>query len=315
VRIFFASDLHGSERCFRKFLNSAAFFEADVLVLGGDLTGKAILPIVDLGKGRYMARMMSDEVITIGQDELPDLDRKIRDMGLYPLVAERERLDAVGSSKDAMEAAFTDVMRASLTSWMKLAEERLTPRGTACYLIPGNDDMTVVDEVLAGAPDLIVNVVAEKSWIADTYEVVGLDYVNPTPWHSPREASEDEMAAKHESVFATVDDPEHCIVNFHCPPSQTSLDQAPALTDDLRPIVFGGRVMTKPVGSTAMRAAIEQHQPLLGLHGHIHESRGAEKLGRTLCVNPGSDYGDGILRGAIIEIENARVGKHQFVTG
>ena len=104
-------------------------------------------------------------------------------------------------------------------------------------------------------------------------------------------------------------------MNFHCPPAETSLDQAPALTDDLRPIVFGGRVMTKPVGSTSMRAAIEQHQPLLGLHGHIHESRGAERLGRTLCVNPGSDYGEGILRGAIIEVVNGRVSSHKFVTG
>jgi Icc-related predicted phosphoesterase len=315
MRIFFASDLHGSERCYRKFLNSAAFFEADVLILGGDLTGKAILPIVDLGKGRYMARMMNDEVIEIGDDELPALDRRIRDMGLYPLVADRDRLDEVGASKEAMDAAFTDVMRESLTSWMALAEERLSARNLRCYVIPGNDDMKVVDEVLADAPERVVNVAREKAVIGDAHEIVGLDYVNPTPWHSPREAPEEGMAKMLETAFSRIDDPERCIVNFHCPPSETSLDQAPALTDDLRPIVFGGRVMTTPVGSTAMRAAIERHQPLLGLHGHIHESRGAERLGRTLCVNPGSDYGEGILRGAIIEIENGRVASHKFVTG
>ena len=315
MRIFFASDLHGSERCYRKFLNAAAFYDADVMILGGDLTGKAILPIVDLGKGRYMARMMNNEVIEIGDEELPALDRRIRDMGLYPYVADRQLLDAARESKEAMEAVFTGLMRESLTSWMALADERLGPRDLRCFVIPGNDDMKVVDEVLADAPERVVNVAKESAWIDDTHEIVGLDYVNPTPWHSPREVSEESMATMLEATFARVRDPAHCIVNFHCPPSQTSLDQAPALTDDLRPIVFGGRVMTKPVGSTAMREALEKHQPLLGLHGHIHESRGAERLGRTLCVNPGSDYGEGILRGAIIEIENGRVAMHKFVTG
>lgn len=314
MRIFFASDLHGSERCFRKFLNSASFFDADVLVLGGDLTGKAILPIVDLGKGRYKARMMNDQVVEIGDDELPALDRKIRDQGLYPYVADRATLDAVASDEAAMESLFSDVMRKSLTGWMELAEERLRPLALRCYVIPGNDDMAVVDEVLALAPDLVINVVKEKAWIED-HEIVGLDYVNPTPWHSPREASEEEMTEKLEAVFARVESAEGCILNFHCPPSMTTLDQAPALTDDLRPIVFGGRVMTRPVGSTAVREAIERYQPLLGLHGHIHESRGSSQLGRTLCLNPGSDYGEGILRGAIVDIENGRVGTHKFVTG
>jgi len=315
MRIFFASDLHGSERCYRKFLNAAAFYEADVLILGGDLTGKAILPIVDLGKGRYRARMMNDDIVEIGDEELPALDRRIRDMGLYPLIADRETLDHVGSGKEAMEAAFVDLMRESLTGWMQLAEERLAPRNVRCFVIPGNDDLKVVDEVLADAPERVVNVVAQRAWIDDAHEIVGLDYVNPTPWNSPREAPEEGMATKIEAAFARLDDPARAIVNFHCPPSETSLDQAPALTSDLRPIVFGGRVMTKPVGSHAMRAAIERHQPLLGLHGHIHESRGAERLGRTLCVNPGSDYGEGILRGAVIEIDNGRVASHKFVTG
>ncbi len=161
----------------------------------------------------------------------------------------------------------------------------------------------------------MVNVAAGRAWIDDTHEIVGLDYVNPTPWHSPREAPEEGMANLIEEAMSRIDDMPHAILNFHCPPSETSLDQAPALTDDLRPIVFGGRVMTKPVGSTAMRAAIERDQPLLSLHGHIHESRGAERLGRTLCLNPGSDYGEGILRGAIIELDNGRVASHKFVTG
>jgi Icc-related predicted phosphoesterase len=61
-----------------------------------------------------------------------------------------------------------------------------------------------------------------------------------------------------------------------------------------------------PVGSTAVREAIERQRPLLGLHGHVHESAGVEKIGRTVCINPGSDYGDGILRGAIVELDRDR---------
>ena len=179
MRIFFASDLHGSERCYRKFLNAAAFYEADVLILGGDLTGKAILPIVELGKGRYMARMMNNEVVEIDDDSLPALDRRIRDMALYPYVADRESLDHVRSSKEAMDATFTSVMRESLTSWMALAEEGLSPRSMRCFVIPGNDDMKVVDEVLERAPELVVNVAKERAWVDDTHEIIGLDTSTP----------------------------------------------------------------------------------------------------------------------------------------
>ena len=70
------------------------------------------------------------------------------------------------------------------------------------------------------------------------------------------------------------------------------------------------------VGSTAVRAAIERYQPMLGLHGHVHESPGTEKLGGTLCINPGSDYGDGVLRGAIVDLEAERgVARWQLVQG
>lgn len=76
-----------------------------------------------------------------------------------------------------------------------------------------------------------------------------------------------------------------------------------------------GQMIMKSVGSVAVREAIEQYQPLIGLHGHIHESRGATRIGRTVCVNPGSEYGEGILRGVIVEIEGDRVRSHQFAAG
>jgi Icc-related predicted phosphoesterase len=57
------------------------------------------------------------------------------------------------------------------------------------------------------------------------------------------------------------------------------------------------------VGSKAVRRAIETYQPILSLHGHIHESRGVATIGRTVCINPGSEYPDGVLRGAIVDFD------------
>lgn len=315
MRLFFASDLHGSDRCFRKFLNAAPFYEADVLILGGDLTGKAILPIVKLGPDRYRARLLTDRVGEMDADALIGFQAQVRDSGFYPWVAEQSEIDAISADADARTALFAELMRESLTRWFALADERLTPRGLRCFLIPGNDDMAVVDEVIRDSmPDALIDVSRQRSWIDDRLEIVGLAVVNPTPWDSPREAEEPELAVMIAETFAGLE-PGRFIANVHCPPSNTALDQAQALTDDLKPINFGGQPVYRPVGSDAVRSAIERAQPLLGLHGHIHESRGASQVGDTLCLNPGSEYGEGILRGALIDIVDGKVKEHRFVTG
>ena len=73
----------------------------------------------------------------------------------------------------------------------------------------------------------------------------------------------------------------------------------------------------KAVGSVAVRDSINKHQPLLSVHGHIHESRGIRKMGRTLALNPGSVYGDGVLQGAVIELDakKAKVSRYLLVNG
>ena len=99
------------------------------------------------------------------------------------------------------------------------------------------------------------------------------------------------------------------------PDLKQRLDEAPALDANLRP-THGGAVM-KPVGSIAVRDAILKHQPLLSVHGHIHESRGVKRMGRTLAINPGSVYGDGVLQGAVIELnpKKAKVARYLLVNG
>jgi len=107
--------------------------------------------------------------------------------------------------------------------------------------------------------------------------------------------------------------PEKSIFNLHDPPFGSHLDEAPDLTKDLD-LKGGGRI-TKSVGSVAVREAIEKHQPMLGLHGHIHESKGVTKIGRTTCINPGSVYEEGTLLGAIVDLEDRKVKQYYLTAG
>jgi len=303
-RIFFATDIHGSETCFRKFLNAAVAYDCRAIILGGDITGKQLVPIVrhpdgwEVSEGG-VARVMETEE---ARDEAA---RRARASGGYPAfftVEERERLvtDRAYREERFLEAIL-DVMRA----WADLAVERLQPLGIECVINLGNDDDPEVARALR-----------ESSWVRfaedDVYDLNGVEVVswgwsNRTPWHSPREQDEDELEASIMAAAAKARDPEHAIFNLHCPPYNSGLDIAPAVTDDFKVQTRGGTPMTIPVGSTAVRSVIEQVQPLVGLHGHVHDSRGACKLGRTLCINPGSDYPHGILRGVILSIKNGKV--------
>jgi Icc-related predicted phosphoesterase len=314
VRVFFASDIHGSERCFRKFLNAVQFYEVDALVLGGDLTGKALVPIVDTEQGSYEATFMGSKRRTLREDELDAFRRSVRDAGYYPLVVTRDELARLSESELARTRAFEDAMTESLQAWRALADERLSARGVRCYFIAGNDDPMLVDDALAGS-EWLVNVSRGRAAMVGDYEIVGMDYANQTPWDSEREVTEPELRELVDAAFVDVADPHRVIFNAHCPPRDTPLDKAPALTDDLRPVMAGGEMVLASVGSAAIRDAIEAYQPAVALHGHVHESRAAVELGRTLCVNPGSEYAEGVLRGAVVGLSDGGVVDYQFVAG
>jgi Icc-related predicted phosphoesterase len=152
----------------------------------------------------------------------------------------------------------------------------------------------------------------------DDHEILGFGWTNPSPWQTPRELSEDRLRKRLDPLLSRVEDPAHCIYLIHAPPYGTGLDIAPKLdtaTDPPRPVLQGGQQVLIPVGSTTFRAAILETQPVLGLHGHIHETKNAAKLKRTVCVDPGSEYSAGTLRGAIINLERDRVLSYQFTTG
>ena len=312
MKVFFATDIHGSEVCWRKFLNAAAFYKADMVVLGGDVTGKVMVPIVDHG-GHWKVTVRGQEYTLDSQQALEDIKTQIRNAGSYPALVTPDELQELSREEGAVDRRFTVEMTQSLDRWLDMADGKLRGGEIPCILNGGNDDIWEIDDIIEQSP--CVSFAEGKLLDLDGFWMVSMGWTNPTPWDTFREAPEPELATKIEAVVSQVPDLGRAIFNFHAPPYGTGLDEAPALDATLRPI-HGGAVM-KPVGSTAVRDAIQKHQPMLSVHGHIHESRGVKKMGRTLAINPGSVYGDGVLQGAVLDlnVKKAKVTRYLLVNG
>lgn len=300
MRIFFATDIHGSDVCFRKFINAAKFYKADVLVLGGDITGKLIMPVQRDANGTYTFRRQGEE-FRVSESEFPQAQKQLRDAGYYPAVLSREEIDVLGSDQQHVEELFVTLACESINRWMDLAEERLQGSGVECYISPGNDDPLAIDAIL-NRGGLVVNPEEQVIVLRGEWEMISCGTTNITPWHSPREESEEQLEVRLDRLAQRVKNQARAIYNIHVPPYNTRIDRAPKLDSSLKPIVIPGGVQQAPVGSTAVAKIITCYQPMLALHGHVHESKGNVKLGRTLCINPGSEYGEGVLRGALVQV-------------
>lgn len=311
TRIFFASDIHGSERCFLKFLNAGTFYKADVLIMGGDITGKVVVPILPTGSA-HEAHFLGQTHRAGTEDELKQLEKAIRFNGFYPARMTREEYDAMKGDEAAKDALFHRLVGASLRRWMEVAEERLSGLGIRCLINPGNDDEWIVDDIL-GQSGYVENRDGTVVDLDDDHEMITVGYSNTTPFDSPREMSEERLEEHLYGLAKKLRRPRGAVFTLHAPPFGSGLDSAPLLKD--REVVTrGGHTVMAPVGSRAVRAVIEEVQPLLGLHGHVHESRGVKKIGRTLCLNPGSEYSEGILHGALITLGRDKVAGYQLVT-
>ncbi|MGA7911053.1 MAG: metallophosphoesterase [Candidatus Dormiibacterota bacterium] len=309
-KVFFATDLHGSETCWRKFLNAAKFYDADVLICGGDMTGKAIVPIVQ-ENGHYTVAL-GGEHQEVAAEQVAEVEANIRRKGYYPLQMSVERLHELDADASKRAECFQEVMLAGVERWMNLAGEKLRGTGIRCFVCPGNDDEMEVDDVVLRAE--LVELGEGRAVEIDGFTMISTGWSNHTPWNTHREEAEDKLAERIEAMASQVKDPSRAIFNLHCPPYKSGLDEAPAIDADLK-LLHGGRAL-RPVGSTAVREAIEHHQPLLSLHGHIHESKGAVKIGKTLSINPGSAYEEGMLMGAIIQLDAKKgIKSYQLVNG
>ncbi len=311
-----ASDLHAAEKAWRKFVNAIKgdVYRADVALLAGDLTGKAIVPILEQGGG-YETELLGVHRRARDEQELATLRRDIADVGFYSFLtsaAEAERLAGDEAGRDEL---LERLMSERVHQWMALATERLDGGSVPLYLIPGNDDEFTIDQALATPGYLPVNADGRVLDIPGGLQLLASGWSNNTPWNTPREESEDALYARLDALARQVRDPRRAIFMIHVPPYDSGLDEAPLLDENLRPTISAGDVLRGPVGSTAVRRIIETYQPLLSVHGHIHESGGERRIGETLAINPGSEANHGILRGYLIDIGRKGVELAQRVEG
>ncbi len=312
MRIFFATDIHGSEVCWRKFLNAGAFHKADVLVMGGDMTGKAMVPITGEGAS-WKVTLQEQEHVLSGEAEVAAMEKRISDRGYYPIRLSPDEMVAWQADATLVDARFKAEMLAQVGRWMALADERLAGKGIRCIVSPANDDIFEIDPIIAAAK--LVDLGESNLIDLDGFSLVSTGWANPTPWNTFRELPEDQLRERIDGLVASVPDRSRAIFNFHAPPYGSNLDNAPKIDADMR-YVSGGQALI-PVGSRAIRDAIVEYAPVLSLHGHIHEGRGAVKLGRTLAVNPGSTYEDGVLQAAIVDLDHkkAEVKRYLLING
>jgi len=306
--LFFVTDLHGSELCFRKFISAISIYNADVAIALGDLAGKMVVPVFDNGNGSYDVNFLAQEIHLNNKTELDQQLAKINNIGFYPYITDKKEADHLRSNQEDVMKIFHRLINERLQHWIELADEKLKDSKAAIYMAPGNDDPLEMDAILEGSK--VMKSAAMRNLDVLGYEMITIAHTSPTPWDTPREWNEEEMTKNIEKLAGTIKSMERAIFNFHDPPYGTMLDYAPKLRD-----MRQSAGETEHVGSKAVAEAIKKYQPFLGLHGHIHESRAAQKIGRTFCVNPGSEYGEGILRGVLLTLADTKMKSYVFTSG
>ncbi len=284
----------------------------DVAICGGDLTGKMIVPIIEKKDGKYAYYLLGKNHL-VDSSGLEKAVKDVRGIGYYPYLTDESGFEECCKDRKKVDQVFSEVMTSTLKNWLDLIREKV-PSETRVVVCPGNDDRFPVDDLIGGHPD-VINVEGKVIDIDESHEMISTGWVNPSPWNTAREEDDEKLDARLEKYISQLKDPGSAIFNFHAPPHQTKLDEAPLLDDDLNPVIQGGRVIMVPVGSKAVKKMIKKYQPFLGLHGHIHEASGSIKIGRTHCVNPGSEYAEGILRAFLIEFEGNKIIRLQRIEG
>lgn len=312
MKMFFATDVHGSEICWKKFISAGKFYEVDTLILGGDMTGKAIVPIIAQGGGKYKVTLLEQETILENQEQVDKMVQTITNRGYYPYVTTPDEVAEISNTPGRSDQLFVDQVLKTAQRWMDYADAKLAGTGIKVYVCPGNDDIFEIDQVIATSKSVKM-VEGQVIQLDDHHEMASSGWANPTPWDTHREEAEDKLRARFDAVARQVRNPQTAVFNLHPPPYGSGLDEAPELTKDLRP-AYAGRSLVA-VGSHATLEMIEKYQPLLGLHGHIHEGKGMRKYKRTTCFNAGSMYEQGILLGVVVELKKDKVSSYIMTTG
>lgn len=314
TRVLYGSDFHGSDVVYRKFLAASFQYQADVLVVGGDVTGKAMIPIINQGSGKYTSSLFGKDLHASSAEDLEKIKKEVSSVGFYPIVIDQDEANDLENSPEKMAVRFEHEMCERVREWMLLADEKLTPKNKTLYFMAGNDDLMSIDSTIAEFKN-IHNPDMARFEIDGGFEIVGLSYANMTPWHCARDLEEEDLQDKLTQLSGLIQNPETTIAVLHVPPYNSSLDTCPELDKNLKIITQGGQVVMKAAGSPSVKAFIDNVQPMLSLHGHIHESPGHVRIGRTLAINAGSEYAEAILKAAIVNLENGKIKGHMLISG
>jgi len=315
VRIFYVCDIHGSNTVWAKIIGATQRYKFDVLMVYGDLTGKAIVPIVKIGENKWYCAPWGKKEILRSEKQVEHVAKIFNGKGFYTYITTEDELEELKNNPQKLDKLFTELMKERLRAWIRQAEEKV-PKEKTIIMMPGNDDRFEIDEVIMNS-ERVIYPVKRVIYINDKYPLISCEWVNTTPWNTPRQCTDEELERILEKEFERVDkkEMERLICGFHAPPYNTNLDIATKLDKNLRPVTRLGFPVKTHVGSKAVRKLLEKYQPMLGLHGHIHESKGVDKIKKkTICINPGSEYEEGVLKACIVEIKDNKI-KHFFVEG
>jgi len=315
AKLFFSVDVHGAESVWRKWLKVPELYGVDGMLLCGDLTGKSLVPLIEQPDGKYKAFYFGQNWELEPGAEVAEMEKRIRDAGAYTMRCDPDRVEELKDNPAKVESLMMGMIIDRMSRWMEILLETVDVSKVDAIVMPGNDDDHEVDDVIKSFGDRGIKWCLDGVLSVLGAPMVSLDYVNPTPWDTPREDSEKGLSKRISRIVGKLDDPSAAIFNFHAPPHGTMLDLAPELDASRKPVTVAGQVNFVHVGSKAVLKSIEEYQPMIGLHGHIHESSGDDRVGRTVVVNPGSEYGEGILRGYILDIKDSRVVNQWKVEG
>jgi Icc-related predicted phosphoesterase len=299
-------------------LNAAKVYEVEALICGGDIAGKRLYPIVDRGAGHYVATVDGRVVELEGDAAVAQAKERIAAGGGYYQMMTPDEAAALEQDAEEMERHFTARVQARLAEWVQLAEERLHGTEIDCFITGGNDDD---ERMLAPLREgSYTHVIPSEGRVVEVlgHPMISLGWSNRTPWETPRETSEEHLAELIEQTATQLDDPGNSIFNLHVPPKDSTLDSCPKLDTSSwppQPVMVGSEVVMHGAGSSAVTDAIRRYQPLISLHGHIHESTAVTTIGRTTCINPGSEYQDGALLGAIVALRPNEIVNYQLTRG
>jgi Icc-related predicted phosphoesterase len=283
--------------------------------LGSGFTSKDLIPIIHQKDGTYSLDFQDNHIVLKKLEEVSNLEKLISDAGRCPVRIDQNQYDELRTDAAQLSGWTSEtldrLMAERLGMWMDFADMKLANSDIDCYVCPGDDDNFIVDEVIRESKS-VSNIDGKVLKIDGGYELLGSGW-SITRRKAFRGCSEEDLSIKLTEIIDKLNNPASSIFAFHCPPLSSGLDDALDLETHPNQKLCGK--ITKPLGSVAVRKAIEKYQPLLGLHGHVHESRKATSIGRTLCINPGSIYEEGTLQGAVIDLDGERIRSYYMTSG